>query len=130
MKEKDRKDSALVTEVGAQGNPHLEKMKQALLAGHKAHRLSKANHNLNLREHRTAMIENKKPIYATDKNGNVKQLFRAGWYISVEEQAMVDEILANPTTKKLNEDIWAHMEAGGLEVEKAAGSVSDVRVVT
>lgn len=129
-KEKDKSGSALVTEVGAQGNPNLEKMKTALSNGYKANRLSRANHNLNIREHRTAMIENKKPIFAFKSNGQVKQLFRAGWYVSVEENAMIEEILANEKTRKLNEEIWAHMEANGQDVEKAVGSASDVRVVT
>lgn len=132
---KDKTVSALVTEQGAVNNPHLNKVIQNLRDGYKPNAASKANHNLSLAVHRTAMIENPRDIYAwkKDADGNAVKpqvLFRKGWYLSVEEAAMRDAILADEDNQKLNETIWKQMEDSGMEVEKAAGSAKEVRVVT
>src|SRR5688572_4404741 len=97
-KKKTEIDSALVTETGAANNPNLNRVKEAILKGYKPNRIGKSNTILNLRQHRTAMFENEQDVWAwkTDETTGAKTprlLFRAGWWLSAEEQGIVNALL-------------------------------------
>lgn len=128
--------SAVVAEPHAQNNASLGKVIDALKAGYRTNRMSKANSTIDLRRNRVAMIPNDKPIYAHKKDGagniiGTKLLYRAGWYLSVEDNAFKETLLADPENRELNETIWAAMEEQGVEVEKSVGgSNSESKVVS
>lgn len=114
-------DSALVTESDAQDNPHLQKVINALKEGYNAHRVGKSNSVLNLKKHRVAMVPNERSVWVFGKDNGVREMFRAGWYLSIEENAIKEELLKDPKIKELNETIWGQMEAAGMSVDKLAG---------
>jgi hypothetical protein len=128
---KQGKDSALITGKSAANNPNLDRVIQAITDGYKPNRLGKSARQLRI-DH-TAMIPLDKPVFAvrTHPNGNkeVRQLYRAGWYLSPEENYIVQQILSDPENQKLNDEIHAKMEEAGLPVEKEAAELTDAKVV-
>jgi hypothetical protein len=128
---KPGRDSALVTGKSAANNPNLDRVLQAIADGYKPNRLGKSARQLRI-DH-TAMIPLEKPIFAvrTHENGSkeIRQLFRAGWYLSPEENYIAEQILNDPENRKLNDEIYAKMEEAGLTVEKEAAELTDAKVV-
>lgn len=124
-------ESAVIAEENAQNNPHFKKIVENLQQGYKPHRMGKANSAIRINN--TAMIHNPKPIWGySNREGDIapRLLFRAGWYLSIEEDAMVKALLNDPKTKELNEQMWASMEKAGMTVEKTPPSQKDVKVVS
>lgn len=133
---KDKTTSALVTGKHVANNPNLQKVLQNVVDGYKPHRIGKSNRQIRI-DH-TAMIENDKPIYgyktvhneSTNTDEQIPRLlYRAGWYLSPEENAIKEGILADEANKKLNETIWKQMEQAGMTVEKSPAEVGDAKVV-
>lgn len=126
-------DSAIVAEPNAQNNPHLSKVIDSIVKGYSPHRLGKANRHIRI--HHTAMIPCPVPVYAWKRGANGEKvepqlLFRAGWYLSVEEAAMVERIMKDDDNRELNEQIRKQMEEQGMEYEKTPATQQEVKVVS
>lgn len=130
-KKDEGKNTALVTGRSAAGNPNLDRVVDAIMEGYKPNRAGKSVRQLRI-DH-TAMKPLEKPIYGIRKmegaDDEIRLLWRAGWYLSAEENYVVEQILADPEQLKVNEQIWAAMEQQGIPVEKEAAEVSDAKVV-
>ena len=130
-KPNDRKDSALITGKSAANNPNLDRVLKALEEGYSPNRFGKSTRQLRI-DH-TAMIPLDRPVFGvrTDGQGNktVRLLFRAGWYLSPEENFVAKQLLEDEETREVNEQIWAKMEKEGYTVEKEAAEQVDAKVV-
>lgn len=139
-KQQQQADSALITEEGVLNNPNIREVKQTLIKGYNPDAVNKGS--VNIREYHTALIENTKPIFAIstnkmkDANGEVvdkkvvKQIFGAGWYLSVEEAAIREAILKDEKLLAMNQKIWDTMEQNGKRVMVAPAVAQGVRVVS
>lgn len=64
-------------------------------------------------EDRTAMIFNESTVFARRKDGVVREVFRGGWYLSPEENAVKEQLLE--ANAELNKTILAQMEEEGVQ---------------
>jgi hypothetical protein len=130
-------ETALVAEKKASNNDSLDQVVKDLVKSYRPNRPNTSMRDMRI-EH-TAMIPNDKDIYAykkvdpDDEFDERKEhflLFRAGWYLSLEENHLKEKILADPVTAKLNEAIWAAMKNAGMNPVKKSGAPSEVKVIT
>lgn len=132
-KAKNKSESALITEANAQNNPHLGKILNALQEGYKPNRVGKSMHQIRI-DH-TAAIPNPTDVWAwrkdpiTGKNVEPRLLYRAGWYLSLEDKYVIDQLMEDDDNRRLNKEIQAHREANGLAIEKPSASQKEVKVV-
>jgi hypothetical protein len=121
-------ETALVAEKKASNNDSLDTVVSDLIRTYVPNRPNASMRDMRI-EH-TAMIPNDKDIYAYDSEGQYFVLFRAGWYLSLEENHIKEKILADPEAAKLNEAIWASMKNAGINPVKKSGAPSEVKVIT
>lgn len=130
-KKSESRDTALVTGRAAAGNPNLDRVVDAVMAGYKPNRAGKSVRQLRI-DH-TAMKPLEKPIYGIREveggDDEIRLLYRAGWYLSAEENYIVENMMKNDKVREVNERIWAAMEAQDIQVEKEAAEVGDAKVV-
>jgi len=130
MAEKKRTGAgtSLITESNAD-NPNLE---AAIQQANRNYQLGRRNFRIDT----TAMTLNPRPIYryrtpedAAAENQNYRLWYGAGWSLSPEDVALIEEAKKDASFKKLNERIWKAMLDEGMTLDKSQPQYKNVEIV-
>lgn len=120
-------EKALVTERGVSGNDNVAEVVTDIVRAYRPQ--NPVNDIETFRINHTAMVPNDRNVYAYDSEGKPFILFRAGWYLSAEENFIKEKLLSEEDTAQMNEAILSAMERNGKVVKKKPAAPRDVRVV-
>lgn len=121
VKSVENSESAIISEAHAANNPNLMRIVEAMSRQYKP---GLGSNNLE----RTAVIPNPRDVYEV-RSGKAVLIAKAGWAVSIEEQAEVERVLADPIQRENNQKIWDSQDELGIKSRKATVGYKEVKVL-